>query len=115
MAEKTKEKLSVKKAPAKAKESKPEKKISVKGLYHYIREAWKKPDAKTLRERMIGWRASEVIVKVDKPLRIDRARALGYKAKKGLWLQELESNVEVTKDQDQTKVVVPRDSTLVKT
>jgi large subunit ribosomal protein L15e len=32
---------------------------------------------------MIAWRASNVIVKVDKPLRLDRARALGYKAKKG--------------------------------
>lgn len=59
----------------------PEK--SVKGLYHYIKQAWKKPDAKTLRERMIDWRASESQVKVDKPLRLDRARALGYKDKKG--------------------------------
>lgn len=54
-----------------------------KGMYHYLREAWKKPDVKTLRERMIGWRASETVVKVEKPLRLDRARALGYKAKKG--------------------------------
>ncbi len=54
-----------------------------KGMYHYLREAWKKPDVKTLRERMISWRASEAVVKVEKPLRLDRARALGYKAKKG--------------------------------
>ena len=54
-----------------------------KGMYHYIKQAWKKPDAKTLRERMIGWRKSEAQVKVDKPLRLDRARALGYKDKKG--------------------------------
>lgn len=54
-----------------------------KGFYHYIKEAWKKPDKKTLRERMIEWRASEVCTKVDKPLRLDRARALGYKDKKG--------------------------------
>lgn len=54
-----------------------------KGAYYYIREAWKKPDIKTLRERMIEWRKSNVIVKVDKPLRLDRARSLGYKAKKG--------------------------------
>ena len=55
----------------------------VKGMYHYIQQAWKKPDAKTLRERMIGWRESETQVKVEKPLRLDKARALGYKAKKG--------------------------------
>ena len=55
-----------------------------KGLYHYLREAWKKPDKKTLRERMIEWRKSRVFTKVDKPLRLDRARALGYKDKKGI-------------------------------
>ena len=54
-----------------------------KGMYHYIREAWKHPDEKLLRQRMIEWRASEAVVKVDKPLRLDRARALGYKDKKG--------------------------------
>lgn len=52
-------------------------------MYHKIREAWKKPDAKTLKERMVEWRKSPVHVRVDKPLRLDRARALGYKAKKG--------------------------------
>jgi len=55
----------------------------VKGLYHYLRQAWKKPDKKTLRERMIAWRKSGVFTKVDKPLRLDRARTLGYKDKKG--------------------------------
>ncbi len=54
-----------------------------KGMYHHIREAWKKPDMKVLRERMIEWRESDSIVKVDNPLRLDRARSLGYKAKNG--------------------------------
>ncbi len=54
-----------------------------KGMYHFIKEAWKKPDSKTLRERMISWRASSAFEKVDKPLRLDRARVLGYKDKKG--------------------------------
>lgn len=53
------------------------------GLYYYLREAWKKPDAETLRKRMIEWRASPVLTQVDKPLRLDRARALGYKDKTG--------------------------------
>ncbi|MFA5071654.1 MAG: 50S ribosomal protein L15e [Candidatus Pacearchaeota archaeon] len=56
----------------------------VNGFYHFIREAWKKPDKKILRERMIEWRHSDVFTKVDKPLRLDRARALGYKDKKGI-------------------------------
>jgi large subunit ribosomal protein L15e len=55
----------------------------VNGLYHYIRQAWKKPDKETLKARMIEWRKSEVFTKVENPLRLDRARALGYKAKKG--------------------------------
>ena len=54
-----------------------------KGMYHYMREAWKKPDTATLRERMIAWRAGGAVEVVDKPLRLDRARSLGYKAKKG--------------------------------
>lgn len=53
------------------------------GMYHYLRQAWKKPDKKTLRLRMVSWRATNSVVQVDKPLRLDRARALGYKAKKG--------------------------------
>jgi large subunit ribosomal protein L15e len=55
----------------------------VKGFYSYIREAWKKPDVETLRKRMVEWRHSGVFTKVDKPLRLDRARALGYKDKTG--------------------------------
>jgi large subunit ribosomal protein L15e len=55
----------------------------VKGLYHYIRQAWKKPDKKILREKMVLWRKEYVFTKIENPTRIDRARALGYKAKKG--------------------------------
>lgn len=52
-------------------------------MYQYIKQAWKKPDVKTLRERMILWRKSNAVEKVEKPLRLDRARNLGYRAKKG--------------------------------
>ena len=54
-----------------------------KGMYYYIGKAWKKPDKETLRKRMVEWRHSAVITKVDKPLRLDKARILGYKDKKG--------------------------------
>lgn len=53
------------------------------GMYHYIKQAWKKPDKKVLRERMVEWRKSDVFTRVEKPLRLDKARALGYKDKKG--------------------------------
>ena len=55
----------------------------MKGLYHYLREAWKKPDAKRVRELMIEWRKDNVVKKLERPTRLDRARSLGYKAKKG--------------------------------
>ena len=55
----------------------------VKGLYNQLRETWKKPDIKKIREYMIEWRKNPSVLKVDKPLRLDRARSLGYKAKKG--------------------------------
>jgi len=53
------------------------------GMYHYLAQAWKKPDQETLRQRMTDWRSTDSIVKVSKPLRVDRARQIGYKAKKG--------------------------------
>lgn len=80
MAEK---KSSTKKKVIEKKSEKKEPSKSVNGMYHYLGEAWKKPDKKILRERMIEWRKSDSLTKVEKPLRIDRARSLGYKAKKG--------------------------------
>jgi len=55
----------------------------MKGMYYYIKQAWKKPDTAMLRQRMIEWRDSPVQTRVEKPLRLDKARALGYKDKKG--------------------------------
>lgn len=54
-----------------------------RGMYSFLREAWKKPNKEMLHPLLIQWRAGESIEKVEKPLRLDRARALGYKAKKG--------------------------------
>jgi large subunit ribosomal protein L15e len=55
-----------------------------KGMYHYLREAWKTPDKKKLMNLMTEWRRQEVVEKIDKPTRLDKARALGYKDKKGI-------------------------------
>ena len=54
-----------------------------KGLYHYLRELWKKPDVDRIRELMVQWRKEDVVTVIEKPTRLDRARSLGYKAKKG--------------------------------
>ena len=58
----------------------------VKGMYSYLREKWKKPGREMMQSRLIQWRAGNAIEKVEKPLRLDRARALGYKAKKGFFV-----------------------------
>jgi large subunit ribosomal protein L15e len=53
------------------------------GMYHYLKQIWKHPDKELLRKSMIDWRTQDSIVKLEKPTRLDRARTLGYKAKKG--------------------------------
>ncbi len=57
-----------------------------KSIYEYIGDQWKKPDLtykSPYKQRLIQWRKDENYLRVDKPLRIDRARSLGYKAKPG--------------------------------
>ncbi|MBS3079981.1 50S ribosomal protein L15e [Candidatus Pacearchaeota archaeon] len=54
-----------------------------KGLYHHLRQIWKKPDKSRLREQMVEWRKDNTVKKLEKPTRLDRARSLGYKAKNG--------------------------------
>jgi len=56
-------------------------------IYKRIRNLWKSPEIKPiLRNYMIQWRKQPVAVKIDKPTRLDRARSLGYKAKKGIMM-----------------------------
>ncbi len=57
-------------------------------MYKYISKAWNRPDDSYVRDllriRIPQWRDGQSVVKVDAPLRIDRARTLGYKAKQGI-------------------------------
>ena len=57
-----------------------------KSIYEYVGNQWKKHDVSfksPQQQRLIQWRKEENFLKVEKPLRIDRARSLGYKAKQG--------------------------------
>ncbi len=57
------------------------------GLYQAIRDLWKKPKAnlgQLNKDRLIQWRREDAVTKIDRPTRLDRARALGYKAKRGI-------------------------------
>ena len=57
-------------------------------MYKSIAKAWKRPKAsyvkELLRERLIEWRRGRSVVRLDHPTRLDRARALGFKAKPGI-------------------------------
>jgi LSU ribosomal protein L15E len=59
-----------------------------KSMYAYVRDAWKKPEKTGVQallwSRMQQWRREGTVVRVDHPTRIDRARALGYRAKQGI-------------------------------
>ena len=56
-------------------------------MYRHLRQAWKRPGDSYVKElmkkRVIRWRRQPSIVRIEKPTRLDRARRLGYKAKKG--------------------------------
>jgi len=56
-------------------------------MYHYIAEVWKRPYegelGKLMKERLIEWRSQPSIVRIERPTRLDRARAIGYEAKQG--------------------------------
>lgn len=57
-----------------------------KSAYQYLGEAWQKPDTafgSANWQRLIDWRAGPSFQRVERPLRLDRARALGFKAKQG--------------------------------
>ncbi len=60
----------------------------MKSMYAYIRDAWKKPDESyvdgLLWDRMQEWRREPSVIRVEHPTRLDRARALGFKAKQGI-------------------------------
>lgn len=59
------------------------------GILAHLQQAWKKPSAEAKaadRERIIAWRRESTITRIKHPTRLDRARALGYRAKPGMFL-----------------------------
>ncbi len=57
-------------------------------MYKYINETWRRlwSDPKYnryLTQMRMKWRREPAIVRVERPTRLDRARALGYRAKQG--------------------------------
>ncbi|HOE52172.1 MAG TPA: 50S ribosomal protein L15e [Methanomassiliicoccales archaeon] len=62
--------------------------VSGRSMYSYISEAWDRPDDSYVNElmweRLILWRREPNFSRLERPTRLDRARALGYKAKQGI-------------------------------
>lgn len=58
-----------------------------KSFYSYLAESWRKPyggpNNDLNRQRLVQWRSEGTLVRVERPLRLDRARKLGYRAKQG--------------------------------
>ncbi len=55
-------------------------------LNKYLKKLYKRPKeglGALWKERLIKYRREPAVVRLEKPVRIDRARALGYKAKEG--------------------------------
>ncbi len=58
------------------------------GLYQQLAELWQNRDEHRdlWKQRLVQWRRQPVMVELERPTRLDRARALGYKAKTGFFL-----------------------------
>lgn len=55
-----------------------------KGLYGFLQQLWRKPETiPDYKQKLMLWRKQAAIVRVEKPTRLDKARRLGYKAKRG--------------------------------
>jgi large subunit ribosomal protein L15e len=72
----------------------------VSELYQNLRRKYSDPEYADMRELIIGrkkdWRKGRAIVRVDRPLRIDKARQYGYKAKQGFVISRVRVRRGVT-------------------
>ena len=57
------------------------------GMYKYVNQTWndkeKNEFERYIRQLTIKWRREPTVQRIESPTRLDRARALGYKAKQG--------------------------------
>lgn len=59
------------------------------GIYKYLKQAWKKPRetlGQAYRQKLIQFRTEPVTIRIERPTRLNKARALGYKPKPGVIL-----------------------------
>lgn len=56
------------------------------GVFKYLQKVFRKPHRETSRERLIAIRREPVTVRLERPTKLHRARALGYRAKQGMFV-----------------------------
>jgi len=59
------------------------------GVYKYIGDLWRKPKetmGEMWRHRLVEWRQDPTTFKIEYPTRLDRAHAVGYRAKPGIFI-----------------------------
>lgn len=58
------------------------------GLFKYLSQNWKEQEipVELKKQRLMAWRRENVTTRIDHPTRLDRARALGYRAKQGIFM-----------------------------
>jgi len=56
------------------------------GMYKYLQENWKKNSDAIIKQNLLKWRDEPATIRIERPSRLDRARALGYKPKQGIIL-----------------------------
>ncbi len=58
------------------------------GLYKHLVSKWQEDGmpADLKRERLIAWRREAATTRLERPTRLDKARALGYRAKQGIFV-----------------------------
>jgi len=56
------------------------------GMYKYLQENWKKNMDSIVKHNTMLWRKEPATIRIERPSRLDRARALGYKPKQGIIL-----------------------------
>jgi large subunit ribosomal protein L15e len=56
------------------------------GMYKYVKETWKKNSDNIIKQNTVKWREEPATIRIERPSRLDRARALGYKPKQGIIL-----------------------------
>jgi large subunit ribosomal protein L15e len=52
------------------------------GFYKYLKKLWRSGEI-SIKQKLIEWRKQPVVLRIEKPTHLERARSLGYKAKKG--------------------------------